>query len=175
VRRRAEPASVSIPIVDDEPDVAELCRRRFRCDVRQGLCHALRQLGRGGAGGGLIDHLACGSFRYQMPGMDGLQLLSEIKQRYPALPVMVVTAYGEEERRRLLNERLYQLSTAMTGTTLLDRMTANPPPPSHPWVGRRWDNPPHSSITGLRPVSAVSGPTRGYNATKSLRLMDAIC
>ena len=64
-----------------------------------------------------------------MPGMDGLQLLSEIKQRYPALPVMVVTAYGEEERRRLLNERLYQLSTAMTGTTLLDRMTANPPPP----------------------------------------------
>ena len=52
-----------------------------------------------------------------MPGMDGLQLLSEIKQRYPALPVMVVTAYGEEERRRLLNERLYQLSTAMTGTT----------------------------------------------------------
>jgi len=110
-----------------------------------------------------------------MPGMDGLQLLSEIKQRYPALPVMVVTAYGEEERRRLLNERLYQLSTAMTGTTLLDRMTANPPPPSHPWVGRRWDNPPHSSITGLRPVSAVSGPTRGYNATKSLRLMDAIC
>jgi len=61
-----------------------------------------------------------------MPGMDGLQLLGEIKQRSPALPVMMVTACGEEERRRraselgaakflsspvdfdLLNERLHQ-------------------------------------------------------------------
>ena len=35
-----------------------------------------------------------------MPGMDGLQLLAEIKQRFPDLPVMMVTAYGDEERRR---------------------------------------------------------------------------
>jgi len=35
-----------------------------------------------------------------MPGMDGLQLLGEIKQRRPNLPVMMVTAYGDEERRR---------------------------------------------------------------------------
>ena len=35
-----------------------------------------------------------------MPGMDGLQLLSEIKQRRPDLPVMMVTAYGDDERRR---------------------------------------------------------------------------
>jgi DNA-binding response OmpR family regulator len=34
------------------------------------------------------------------PLEDGLQLLSEIKQRFPALPVMMVTAYGDEERRR---------------------------------------------------------------------------
>jgi DNA-binding NarL/FixJ family response regulator len=57
---------------------------------------------------------------------DGLQLLGEIKQRFPALSVMTVTAYGDEERRRraselgaakflsrpvdfdLLNERLHQ-------------------------------------------------------------------
>ena len=32
-----------------------------------------------------------------MPGMDGLQLLSEIKQRRPDLPVMVVSAYGDDE------------------------------------------------------------------------------
>jgi CheY-like chemotaxis protein len=30
-----------------------------------------------------------------MPGMDGLQLLGEIKQRRPDLPVMMVTAYGK--------------------------------------------------------------------------------
>ena len=35
-----------------------------------------------------------------MPGMDGLELLGEIKQRPPDLPVMMVTAYGDEERRR---------------------------------------------------------------------------
>ena len=35
-----------------------------------------------------------------MTGMDGLQLLGEIKQRFPDLPVMMVTAYGDDERRR---------------------------------------------------------------------------
>ncbi len=35
-----------------------------------------------------------------MPGMDGLQLLGQIKQRFPDLPVMMVTAYGDDERRR---------------------------------------------------------------------------
>jgi DNA-binding NtrC family response regulator len=32
--------------------------------------------------------------------MDGLTLLREIKTRRPDLPVMMVTAYGDEERRR---------------------------------------------------------------------------
>ena len=35
-----------------------------------------------------------------MPGMDGLQLVGEIKQRSSDLPVMMVTAYGDEERLR---------------------------------------------------------------------------
>jgi len=35
-----------------------------------------------------------------MPGMDGLTLLDEIKQRWPELPVMMVTAYGDDERRQ---------------------------------------------------------------------------
>jgi CheY-like chemotaxis protein len=39
-----------------------------------------------------------------MPGMDGLQLLAEIKQRRPDLPVMMVTAYGDDERRRRAEE-----------------------------------------------------------------------
>jgi DNA-binding response OmpR family regulator len=34
-----------------------------------------------------------------MPGMDGFGLLSEIKRQWPELPVMMVTAYGDEERR----------------------------------------------------------------------------
>jgi len=34
-----------------------------------------------------------------MPGMDGLQLLEAVKQRFPGIPVMMVTAYADEERR----------------------------------------------------------------------------
>ena len=39
-----------------------------------------------------------------MPGMDGLTLLREIKQRRPDLPVIMVTAYGDDERRRRASE-----------------------------------------------------------------------
>ena len=39
-----------------------------------------------------------------MPGMDGLQLLGEIKRRFPDLPVMMVTAYRDDERRRQAGE-----------------------------------------------------------------------
>ncbi|EEF80529.1 nitrogen regulation protein NR(I) [Methylophaga thiooxydans] len=31
----------------------------------------------------------------RMPGIDGLQLLSEIKERYPGLPVIIMTAYSD--------------------------------------------------------------------------------
>ena len=39
-----------------------------------------------------------------MPGMDGLELLGEIKQRRPELPVMMVTAYGDDKRKRHARE-----------------------------------------------------------------------
>lgn len=35
-----------------------------------------------------------------MPGMDGLTLLGKIKQHFPVLPVMMVTAYDDKERKR---------------------------------------------------------------------------
>jgi len=39
-----------------------------------------------------------------MPGINGLTLLREIKLRRPDLPVMMVTAYDDDERRRLAEE-----------------------------------------------------------------------
>ena len=39
-----------------------------------------------------------------MPVMDGLELLRQIKTQRPDLPVMMVTAYGDDERRRLAGE-----------------------------------------------------------------------
>jgi CheY-like chemotaxis protein len=38
-----------------------------------------------------------------MPGMDGLDLLREIRGR-PSLPVIMVTAYGDDERRQRAND-----------------------------------------------------------------------
>jgi CheY-like chemotaxis protein len=100
--------SVSILVVDDEPDVAELFRQRFRREIRQGsyVVHFAA------SGEQALDLLA-GEIQpalivilsdINMPGMDGLQLLGEIKQRRPDLPVMMVTAYGDDERRRRAHE-----------------------------------------------------------------------
>jgi len=36
--------------------------------------------------------------------MDGLQLLAEVTRRFPYLPIMMVTAYGDDERRRRADE-----------------------------------------------------------------------
>src|SRR3977135_2432630 len=96
--------SVSILVVDDEPDVALLFRQRFRREVREGtyVMHfansgemALEQLT-----DGIEPTLIVILSDINMPGMDGLQLLGEIKQRFPDLPVMMATAYGDDERRR---------------------------------------------------------------------------
>jgi CheY-like chemotaxis protein len=96
--------SVSILVVDDEPDVADLFRQRFRREARQGtyVLHfagsgeeALEQLA-----GEIQPELIVILSDINMPGMDGLELLRRIKERRPGLPVMMVTAYGDEERRR---------------------------------------------------------------------------
>lgn len=100
--------TVSILVVDDEPDVAELFRQRFRREVRQGLY----VLHFASSGEDALDMLAAGIrpelivilSDINMPGMDGLTLLGEIKRRWPALPVMMVTAYGDDKRRRFADD-----------------------------------------------------------------------
>jgi CheY-like chemotaxis protein len=100
--------SVSILVVDDEPDVADLFRQQFRREARQGtyVLHLAY------SGEQALDKLAAGIepqlivilSDINMPIMDGLELLCEIKPCRPDLPVMMVTAYGDDERRRLVRE-----------------------------------------------------------------------
>jgi len=106
--------SVSIMVVDDEPDVAELFRQRFRHEVRQGLyvlhfAHsgegALKMLSEGIRPELIVILSDINMPGINMPGMDGLTLLGEIKRRWPELRVIMVTAYGDNERRRVAAER----------------------------------------------------------------------
>jgi CheY-like chemotaxis protein len=128
--------TVSILVVDDEPDVADLFRQHFRHEARQGAyalhfaysaAEALERLL-----SGIEPQLIVILSDINMPGMDGLALLREIKQRRPELPVMMLTAYGDDERRRraaeygaaefltkpvdfdFLKERLHQLYERLT-------------------------------------------------------------
>ncbi len=96
--------TVSILVVDDEPDVVDLFRQRFRREARSGdyALHfaesgerALQQLRKG-----IRPELILILSDINMPGMDGMRLLHEIRQAWPHIPVMMVTAYGDDERRR---------------------------------------------------------------------------
>ena len=96
--------TASILVVDDEPDVAELFRQRFRREARQGtyVMHfassgedVLSELDNG-----VDPQLIVILSDINRPCMDGLALLGEIKRRWPELPVMMVTAYDDDERRR---------------------------------------------------------------------------
>jgi len=101
--------TLDILVVDDEPDIVDLFRQRFRHEVRNGeytlrFAHSadetLRQLDAAGSvapGLLLLD--------INMPGTNGLDLLPQIKRRLPDLPIVMVTAYGDSERRRLGSER----------------------------------------------------------------------
>ncbi len=128
--------TVSILIVDDEPDVAVLFRQQFRREAREGdyvlhfalsASEALERLATD-----IEPQLIVILSDINMPGMDGLALLREIKTRRRDLAVIMLTAYGDEERRRraaeygavefltkpvdfdFLKERLRQLPARLT-------------------------------------------------------------
>lgn len=95
---------LNLLLVDDEPDAMELFRQKFRKELRRGDydirfapsgADALRELDEHGA----LHPLVLLS-DINMPGMTGLELLAEVKRRWPELEVIMVTAYGDEDNRR---------------------------------------------------------------------------
>jgi len=96
--------SVSILVVDDEADVAELFRQQFRREVRQG--HYVMHFAQSAEEAlvkledGVQPELIVILSDINMPGMDGLGLLRKVKEQHADLPVIMVTAYGDDERRQ---------------------------------------------------------------------------
>src|SRR5215467_10523741 len=96
--------SLLILVIDDEPDVEELFRQRFRRDLRDGrftmkfaysASAALDRISDAGEAS-LILILS----DISMPGMSGLELLPKAKALRPDVPVIMITAYGDSETKR---------------------------------------------------------------------------
>ena len=101
--------SVRVLVVDDETDVEMLFRQQFRRELREGRFildyaasaeEALRKVQE--AEGATIILLVSD---INMPGMSGLDLLPRIKAERSDIPVLMVTAYGDENTRKVALER----------------------------------------------------------------------
>ena len=100
--------SLLILVVDDEPDVETLFRQQFRRDLRSGRFTmefaqsapmALQRISDAGDRA-LILILS----DINMPGMSGLELLPKAKALRPDVPVIMITAYGDAETKRMAHD-----------------------------------------------------------------------
>jgi CheY-like chemotaxis protein len=96
--------SCLVLVVDDEPDVEMLFRQefrrglrdnRFKMDFAQSAVSALQRMS-DAADDSLILILS----DINMPGMSGLELLPKAKAARPDVPVIMITAYDDENTRR---------------------------------------------------------------------------
>lgn len=100
--------SVTILVVDDEPDIVDLFKRRFRKELKAGDYamifaasgeEALTKLKEG-----VQPEVMLILSDINMPGMNGLELLQNSKKTWPDLPVMMITAYGDVDNRTKAEE-----------------------------------------------------------------------
>jgi CheY-like chemotaxis protein len=96
--------SLHVLVVDDEPDVEMLFRQQFRRDLRENRFimdfaqsgESALQLISDADGRSLILILS----DINMPGMSGLELLPRAKAVRPDVPVIMITAYGDDNTKR---------------------------------------------------------------------------
>jgi len=95
---------MKIIVVDDERDVQFLFQQKFRKEIRSGKIkfhfafsgeEGLQYLKING-----ITDIYLILSDINMPGMNGLDLLKKIKEKYPGLVVYMITAYGDENNYR---------------------------------------------------------------------------
>lgn len=92
---------MKILFVDDERDVEALFRQKFRKEIKSGEL----ELSFAFSGEDALNLLGSDNppkFVYvfsdiNMPGMSGLELLENIKDRFPQIQVSMISAYGDTE------------------------------------------------------------------------------
>jgi DNA-binding response OmpR family regulator len=95
-------------VVDDEVDVEFLFRQQFRRDLRAGRFEM--EFSRSGSAamdyinGGQTGIISLILSDINMPGMDGIELLRKAKSAKPEVPVIMISAYGDEETRHKVLE-----------------------------------------------------------------------
>jgi len=92
---------MKIMVVDDEQDVQILFQQKFRRERREGRIdfqfalsarEALEYIEDNG-----ISEIPLVLSDINMPGMNGIELLKVLKERYSDLRIFMITAYGNEE------------------------------------------------------------------------------
>ncbi len=99
---------MNLIVVDDESDVQFLFQQKFRKEIKSGLVtisFAINGMSALNLLASMKDHADCLILSdINMPQMTGLELLREIKSKYPKLKVIMITAYGDEHNYRQAKE-----------------------------------------------------------------------
>jgi YesN/AraC family two-component response regulator len=91
---------MKVMVVDDEADVRLLFEQRFRREVRAGQIAFYFALSAEEALALLdqqVEDVSLILSDINMPGMNGLDLLKEVKEKHQHLKVYMITAYGNAE------------------------------------------------------------------------------
>ena len=96
--------SVLILVVDDERDVEDLFRQQFRRDLRAERF----EMNFASSAADALARVANASTRplililsdINMPGMTGLEMLPKVKEIRPDVPVIMITAYGDDSTKQ---------------------------------------------------------------------------
>jgi CheY-like chemotaxis protein len=100
---------MKILVVDDERDIQQLFEQRFRKEIRSNSVELVFAF----SGEEALLYLEQNQHDavlilsdINMPGMTGLELLSQIKKKYvePAPKVMIMTAYGDDQNYNAAKE-----------------------------------------------------------------------
>ncbi|MEG5000876.1 response regulator [Microcoleus sp. B4-D4] len=95
---------MKVMVVDDEEDIQSLFTQKFRKEIKAGQIQFYFALSAEAALDYLENHKEASIVLIlsdiNMPGMNGIELLRIIKEKFPDLKVFMITAYGDENNHQ---------------------------------------------------------------------------